>query len=202
MIIEWGMDKKTHPWACTAPRWWHWRWRCASPRRSVRWRRRPMEASRGASEAATARWQSTRAGLVHCSRQKTWKHRQQRRRAGQLVKTLPFRPSRHYLNGIKVDYNNQLVWQEPTVELLPVTSSPLGGTHCKIMFAHQGDHTCIASRWQGWCISSSSRQCFPYGHWHSVWRAIETKEGLLKYLTGSTPIQTHTGASKKVGVAF
>lgn len=86
MNIESRVDKKAHPWACTVLRWWHWRWRCASPRHSVKWRRRPMVASRGASVAATARWQSTRAGLVHCSRQKTWK--QQQRTAGQLVKTL------------------------------------------------------------------------------------------------------------------
>lgn len=194
---------KTHPWACTVLHWWHWRWRCVSPRRSVRWRHRPEVASRGAFEVATARWQSTRADLVHCSRQKTWKQQQQRRTAGQLVNTLLLRPSRHYLNGIKVDYSNEFVWQEPAVELLLVTSSSLNGTHCKIMFAHKREHTCIASQWQGWCISSSSRQCFPYGHLLAVWKgAIQTKKDLLKYLNGNTPIQTHTGASKKVGVAF
>lgn len=67
----------THPWACTVPHWWHWPWRCASPRRSGRWRPRPAGACHGASGAATVHWQSTQAGLPHCSGQKTWKQQQQ-----------------------------------------------------------------------------------------------------------------------------
>lgn len=74
-LVDLGVDEETHPWACTVPRWWHWRWKCASPRRSVRWQRQPTGASRGASVAVTARWQNTQAGLVHCSRQKTWNNR-------------------------------------------------------------------------------------------------------------------------------
>lgn len=64
----------THPWACTVPRWWHWRWRCVNPRRSGRWPPQPMGASLVVSEVATAHWQNTPAGQTHCSGQKTWNH--------------------------------------------------------------------------------------------------------------------------------
>lgn len=61
----------THPWACTAPRWWRWQWRCASPRRWARWRPLPGAACHGASGAATAHWQSTPAGPPRCLKQRT-----------------------------------------------------------------------------------------------------------------------------------
>lgn len=64
----------THPWACTVPHWWHWRWRCVNPRRSGRWPPQPMGASHVVSGVATAHWRNTPAGRTHCSGQKTWNH--------------------------------------------------------------------------------------------------------------------------------
>lgn len=64
----------THPWACTVPRWWHWRWRCVNPRRLGRWRPQPMGASHVVSGVVTVHWQNTPAGQTHCLRQKTWNH--------------------------------------------------------------------------------------------------------------------------------
>lgn len=93
---------RTHPWACTVPHWWHWRWMCASLRHLGRWRLQPEEACRGASGAVTAHWQNIPAGQLHCLGQKTWKQPTTMTKSSSAT-------NQHGIYWIRQDWSNELL---------------------------------------------------------------------------------------------